>query len=137
MDKIKSDPTFKGAIGQPLTHIMYFNQLGSTKTRFKVCKEVLMTLGSVIYTQKNFYLLDEFNAKIEIFRAAGLIDFWQFQKLDKKLLSFKEMNQPKVLNIYQLMGTFQILLLGSIISFIVFLVEIFYMCRNNFVTFRT
>lgn len=122
--KIQSDATFKGAYIRSLTMTLYNNQISDKNSRFKICKEALMTTPVVIYTRKDFYLLDSFNEKIEIFKAAGLIDYWNFKNIDKKHLNYEETTNRKVLNLHHLFGCFQVLISGLIFSLIAFILEL-------------
>lgn len=78
----------------------------------------------VIYSRKNYFLLDAFNDKIKFMRAAGLVEFWHYQNVDRKFLNFKVFDGPKVLTFDQLVGCFGILVLGLIAGFISFLFEV-------------
>lgn len=78
----------------------------------------------VIYVKKDFYLLDALNEKIEILKAAGLIDFWHFQHVNKGILKAKNYLLPKVLKLGQLAGSFQILTFGCIVSCFIFICEV-------------
>lgn len=89
-----------------------------------------MTVPVIIYTKKDFYLLDQLNDKIETLKAAGLIDFWFDQDIDKRLLTSKKTDGPMILTVDKLLGSFQILLAGCFISFIVFVIEL--SSRNSF-----
>jgi hypothetical protein len=88
----------------------------------------------VIYTKKNFFLLDAMNEKIEQLKAAGLIEFWLFQEIDKNIINVKEAVQPKVLSLQHLSGCFQILLFGLVFSAVVFMIEL--LVINRTVTFQ-
>lgn len=83
-----------------------------------------MTVPVVMYTLKDFYLLDVFNEKIEILKAAGLIDHWNLADVNKALLNYKVKLQPKVLNLSHLRGIFELLFFGCISSFVVFFFEV-------------
>lgn len=78
----------------------------------------------MIYSKKNFYLLDALDEKIDILKAAGLIEFWHFQDVDKRFLNVKEPKDPKVLTTKHLMGCFHILFFGCVASFMVLLFEL-------------
>lgn len=78
----------------------------------------------MIYSIKDFYLLDTFNKKIELLKAAGFIEYWNSQYIDLKLLSFKDPQYPKVLTILHMMGGFQILGFGYCMGLLVFLIEL-------------
>lgn len=83
-----------------------------------------MTISVVIYVKKDFYLLDALNEKIELLKAAGLIEFWNSQDIDEHFLKTKDSNHPKVLTLKRLLGCFHILAFGHGFSFIIFLIEI-------------
>jgi hypothetical protein len=89
-----------------------------------ICKDVMLSIPEVIYTIKDFYLLDEFNYKIELMISAGLIDFWYFEFIDKKSSKIKFQKHPKSLKLQHFEGCFGILVCGSFVSFIVFVMEI-------------
>lgn len=124
LEKIQSDPFFKGAYGQSLLYILHLNQLTPTNLRYKICKDVFLTIPVVIYAKKNFYLLDALNEKIDLMKAAGLIEFWSYQDVDKGFLNIKDSRQPKVLTTRHFIGCFHILVFGYIASFLIFVLEI-------------
>lgn len=78
----------------------------------------------VIYVKKDFYLLDALNEKVEILKAAGLIDFWHFRHVNKGVLNVKDYLLPKVLTLGQLMGSFQILTFGCMVGCLTLICEI-------------
>ena len=106
-----------------MTTILYSNQQKSMHKRHNICKETVMSIPVVILTQKNFYLLDAFNQKLDILKASGLIDFW-YQEDVKKKLKLDVAKSPQVLSLTELFACFQILLFGMISSFLVFLAEL-------------
>lgn len=124
VSKVREDPSFKGAVSRALSSTIYINQKSPKELRQKICKETILTIPAVIYTRKNFYLLDALNEKIEILKAAGLVNFWQHQNIDGRILSEKESNQPKYLTLQQLLGSFEIIIFGYVISFSAFLFEL-------------
>lgn len=126
MHKIQSDSSLKKTFGQSHLLTVYYNQVGSKGSRYTFCKETFMTVPSVIYTRKDFYLYDSLNEKIEVLRGAGLIDFWQFQYIDKRFINFKAAIEPKVMTMFQLLGCFEILFIGSVVSFLIFLLEMMF-----------
>lgn len=124
LKKIRNDPTFKGAMGRPLMKVLYTNQISPRAAWDKICQQIFMTVSVVILTKKDFYLLDAVNDKIELFKAAGLIDHFHWRDVDKGLLSEKLQSYPKALALHHLMGCFHILWFGCLISFIIFVVEL-------------
>lgn len=123
LKKIRGDPTFKGAMGRPLMKVIYLNQISSSENFNKICKDVFMTIPVVIFSKKDFYLLDKLNHLIGIFQASGLIDFWHYENVDKKIIVDKTSKVATILTFNQLLSCFQILLLGYFLSFVVFIVE--------------
>lgn len=121
---IRTQAFYKTAFGRSLLKVVYGNQKSQKNLRNVICKEFFMSVPTVIYTQKNFFLLSVLNKKIEALKAAGLIDFWQSLDLDTGILSEKEPKGPKVLTMKQIMGSFQVLFFGYVISFLSFTLEI-------------
>lgn len=103
----------------------YDNNAKHRNYHYKICDDVVVMIPVVIYSQKDFYLLEALNKKIEMLKAAGLIEFWHFQDFGRKVSDVpKKSSYPAVLTFTQLIGSFQLLLLGYISSAIVWLVEI-------------
>lgn len=127
LEHIINYPSYKGAFGASLLDILYINQMRPVHDRFKICRETVLTIPVVIYTRKDFYLTEALDQKIEILVAAGLVEFWQFQDVDKQFLNYEQTNDSQPLTIRQMKGSFQILLLGSIASIVLFLYELFKM----------
>lgn len=88
-----------------------------------MCKEPLAVFQIVIYTRKDFYLLDELNQKIDILAAAGLIDYWRNQDFDFHNITTAKTNYPEPLTIAHLSGCFTLWVWGCSVSFIIFIVE--------------
>lgn len=124
LEKIRNDPYFKGAFGRSLTRILYLNQLVKKELRHKICNDNVVTIPVVIYTQKDFYLLDEINEKLRNMIAAGLINFWYKQVVDETKSKEDHQVQPRVLTMNDLFGCFEILICGCAISLVALLIEI-------------
>lgn len=124
LNKIHNDPSFKAVFGQPLTMTEYINQISPRDQRSKICKDVFMTIPIVAYAKKDFYLLDAINEKIEALSAAGLIDFWHYQNIQKELLNAKVQHYPEVLTLEQMIGCFQILFIGWTLGIVSILLEL-------------
>lgn len=91
----------------------------------EICKEIFAKAPLAIYTVKDFWLLEEISEKIELFKAAGLIDLWYFQSVDKVTPISKEMmKKPKRLKLSHFQGCFIIFSIGCGFSFLVFVVEV-------------
>jgi hypothetical protein len=70
-DKAK-DPNFKGVFGAPKRFILYSNQQKPKENRNVVSKEMFVSVPTVVYVKKDFYLLEAFNKKIEAFKSGAL-----------------------------------------------------------------
>lgn len=82
-----------------------------------------MTFPVVIYSRKDFYLLDSLNEKIEELKAAGLMDYWHFKAVDGRFLKLDAFQDPAVLKLRSFLGCFQVLSCGFIASLLVFMAE--------------
>jgi hypothetical protein len=122
--KVPNDPNFKGIYEESLHKLRYMNQLQPLTLRKKICKEVFMIIPEVIYTKKDFFLLDEFNNKIETVKAAGLIMYWKERYIQEHKLNEKETKSPKTLTLNHFKGCFGILGLGTAIALFVFICEV-------------
>lgn len=133
--KIKYDTSFKGAYIGSKTSNFYKDQKLPLNLRKTYCKEIFLTNSEVIYSAKDFYLIDEINQKIELLKSAGLIEFWHSTLIDKKLFEIHDVDHPKVLKLVKFLGSFSILLLGSLISFSVFAIELMLSKASSFKTY--
>lgn len=123
LSRIQSDSTFKAAFVRPLAKTLYYNQKHPKNLRYKILMDAILTIPIAMLSQKNFYLLDALNEKIELFKSAGLIDLWQTQDVDARNLKEKEPNYPQILSLHNLIGVFQIWLFGCVISLLAFICE--------------
>ena len=98
--------------------------MSSVEDRLKVCKELLLTYPVVIYTTKNFYLLESINEKLNLINAAGLIDFWHSQIVNSKFLKAREEKSNKKLGLKHLNAVFYLFCLGLTVALIVFTLEV-------------
>lgn len=85
-----------------------------------------MSIPVVIFTRKNFYLLEAINKKISIIQAAGLIEYWHSQSVDQRFLKAHIPTEAKMLTWQHLSGCFVLLTGGLFVAFIVFTIEIGY-----------
>lgn len=92
----------------------------------------------VAYLRKNFYLTEIVNAKIGIFHAGGLIDFWDKRsKLAiEKHMEVKDNRKP--LNLKNLKGMFMIFIYAQIACILCCVAEIvFKSIKKSFFDSRT
>lgn len=83
-----------------------------------------MTIPVVIFARKNFYLVDAISDKILNFQAAGLIEYWHAQSVDKRFLNTQVSKSPEKLTVNHLFGSFILLLGGLSIGFVILLMEV-------------
>ncbi|CAG9809741.1 unnamed protein product [Chironomus riparius] len=92
-------------------------------TNIQVCREHFLLIPIVIYAKKNFFLMQAINEKIEILRAAGLIEYWFLLSLSKEFEN-KMPNHPKVLTFDHLSGCFYIWIFGCSLSILALVFEL-------------
>lgn len=128
------DPSFSGAFLRSLTSILYANQLNfkSNEKVFLICKEHFMTIPVVIFARKNFYLVDAISRKISIFQAAGLMEHWHSQWVDKRFLKAQLSKHLEKLTVNHLFGCFVLLIGGLLLSFSIFLLEMIFKVLESF-----
>ena len=119
------DPNFKGAILASLERVVYLNTVNYKNFTYEICKEYLMTFQYGIYFRKHSYLAKAVNKKIGDFQTSGLFNNWERAAMDYKYL-FKPpaKKEPRKLNISQLMGGFEILIMGFVSGFFILILEI-------------
>lgn len=125
--RVHTDSSFKAGYEQSQIRALYFNQLDPP---VHICKEIILTIPEVFYTKKDFYLLDELNKKINMLKTSGLINFWGSENFKQTKLNSKGQKQPKVLTLNQLKGSFYILLIGFVSSFLCFSFEYMNKIKN-------
>jgi hypothetical protein len=83
-----------------------------------------MTIPIVIYTTKNFYLVDEINERLTLFSSTGLVNFWRYQSINLKSIRVSEESSPRVLTFESLRGCFEVLFVGCAVASLTFLIEL-------------
>lgn len=119
------DPYSKSAVIDYLMRIRYTNKLNYKNFTYTVLKECWFINNMVMYTKKNFFLIDEFDVAIRRLKSSGLINYWvdKFTRLED--LKVKE-TVEETLSLEQLQGVFEIFIYGLIISIACFLGEIIF-----------
>lgn len=123
-DQLVNNPTAKFAVFRAGIRIKYMNQRQPKKLRYTICKKFFSMFPSVMYLQKNSVFLDELNLEIQKIQAAGLIDYWYNDFIEKENLGKNESSLPTVYGLQHVKACFVILIVGSSIGFFVFLIEI-------------
>ncbi len=59
------DPSFRGAVFIFLAQVLNENLVNSKNFTLRICKEIMLTDSFAFYFTKNFYLVDEFDNRIE------------------------------------------------------------------------
>lgn len=111
------------------TSILYVNQQNISADRSIICKQNFLTLASVVFTPKGYFLLEALNEKIISFKSAGLVDHWHSKAVDKNILKIKESKQPKVIKMQHLLGCFQTWMFGLLFSIFAFIVELLWKAK--------
>lgn len=125
LKKIQSDPSFKGAVGRSTARIYYLDRnLPKALRHVLLWKDVIITIPCVIYSRKDFFLLDEMNEKLGAMGAAGLIKFWYSEDFGKFIDDMRENMQARTLSLDDLMGCFSVLMFGLTVSFFAFTFEL-------------
>lgn len=114
----------KNTILMPYTQI-YYKLITNNSFDLTIGREVFMTIPTVIYTTRNYYLLCAINEKIESFNAAGLIDYWHSLAFDRKHRKGEVSRHPKILTFTQLSGGFELFAAGCLVSTVIFIYECF------------
>lgn len=119
------NPSFKGGVIQPLLEVIYANQLNYKNHTFNVLQEYLLDVQIVFYFPKSFYLTKPIDLKIGVLKAAGLVNLWMERYIDRSYIKIKQLKtKAKIMNIQQLSGGFQILVLGLTIATVAFISEL-------------
>jgi len=120
------DSSFNGTVVIPHVTVIFDNVhrfKTPGKQLFRTCREKFLTLSSVIFTQKYFFLMDALNEKIRWLQENGLIQLWNSEIIGKDLQDAVVITGPKVLRIRHLIGVFQIWSCGCLIAFVALLCE--------------
>jgi hypothetical protein len=125
-ERVHRDPDFAATYEESLLRSLYWNQQNDFDHQKRICKEFFMIRPEVIYTKKNFYLLEEINGKLSFLVNSGLIEFWSYRDINKMKLDAREAKAPKILTLSHFQGCFGILALGIVVSYVVFLCEVYY-----------
>jgi hypothetical protein len=119
------NPDFKGGLLTSVDHLAYRNIQASPHKFFRNAPEVIMTYNIVIYMHKQTCLANEFNNKIRMLVAAGLVRNWASKFTDQNYLRRSPSAKVSGLNLNQLSGSFIIFGFGLLLSFLVFIYEMF------------
>jgi len=132
LQKKTLDPYFKGAVVTSLDEVLYLNKFYRKRMKFNVLDEVVLSLPCVFYLQKDSYLTEVFNEKIDNMRSAGLVDYWISKYLEMKYLGTRKKKPvPRKLNFQELYGAFQVWMFGVVCSALTFAAEAIHQTMNK------
>ena len=118
------DFNFKGGVVTTHDNVYYFNKLYYKSYTYKTLDEPLSNKPIVIYFQKKSFLVESFNDKIHLYKSAGLTIHWIDKYLRPEFTKIKDAKPgPKKMTVSTLMGPFQLVVLGWILSILVFMIE--------------
>lgn len=124
-------PDFKGAVLSSEDHLAYRNILAAPDRYYRHAPEIIITYNIVIYMHKQSCLTRQLNEMIIYLVSGGLIDTWASKFIDKQFLKYKSTSKAKALNMQQLMGAFQLLMVGLAMSFVTFCFEHLFVKMNK------
>lgn len=117
------DPSNKVVVCHYLSVVSYINSLKPRNYTLRILNEALVSNQIVFYFTKNFFLVDEFNEKISLFKANGLINFWMSRYAGANVI--KKEDIPTKLTLINMQGTFELFLYGLTVAIILFVNECF------------
>lgn len=118
------DTLFNGVFLDYMTKILYENELNYMNFTYRICKETIMSSFIVAYFRRNHFLVGEINARIEALKSNGILGYWVKQYTSNKHSGIIAASyQPSQLNIEKLLGAFEILGYGLLVSLLCFTLE--------------
>lgn len=108
-------------------HSSYLNALKaneSLRSKIQFGKENFLVLSTVVFTTKNFFLLDAINDCINELISGGLIKFWHENVLQQWKENKVEDKDPHVMTLDHLFGLFELWAGGCMFSIIVMIFEV-------------
>lgn len=111
------DPEFKGVVIQHAISAFYSNQKNFRNFSYTICRQSVLMSHEVFYFRRNFYLIEEINRKLRIFREMGILNYFilKYTGLRLKFRKQKE-NGPVPLTTNHFFGIFQLWFIGLTIS---------------------
>lgn len=119
------EPFSKSAVFDYMMRTLYANHLNHKNFAYSILKEYWFINNIVMYMQKDFYLVDDFNEIISRLTSSGLISYWVSNEIRLKEKT-TESSLPMGLNVSQMQGIFEVWLYGLMVSSICALLEIIF-----------
>lgn len=115
----------RAAFMTTMTDAAYRNEKNHEHFVHKICKQQLLTVNTVFYFPKNFFLVDEINQKTSAFVTTGIMDFWISQNLQMRFYKISTVEAGiKTLSMDHLLGCFYLLLICLFAAVLVFMCEL-------------
>ena len=127
MSKVREailDPEYKGALLSSEEHTAYSNADAFADKYYHHSSEVVSVFNLCIYLHRQSCLTEPINQNILKFLSNGLMEQWVRNLVDRKYLKEWKATEPKVLVNEQLLGAYELLAFGLLLSTIAFLIEI-------------
>jgi len=121
------------ALVMPFTYMAYKNYLylkSGQEPPYSFLKQNFLTVPSVLYMKKNFYLKKALNDKIGRLQEIGLLQLWESRMIDERYLHNTAVKIPKPIGLHHLSGIFFVWLAGSFIGLMTFSIEIIFRLVN-------
>lgn len=122
------DADFKGALLSSEEHVAFSNKAGFPDRFFHHTDEVFFVFNLVVFMHRQSCLTEEINRYILSFGSNGLLDKWMREFVDESYLKERNLDTPKKLEFSQLLGCFELLFIGLMLSAISFVLEVFSKC---------
>jgi hypothetical protein len=131
--KMTLDPSFTGGVTGTLDIFLYFNKLNHEKFVFNILDEKIASVPIVFYLRKNSYFTEVVNEKLRNFASSGLITKWINDSLQPQFSKkLKRKQKQQILSVKKLSGAFMLTIVGWLLAFFVFLIEIWWIkVRRN------
>lgn len=115
------NPNFKGAYLASKDSVLYSNHHQRNNGTLKVCNEILYNRQFGIYYPKPTFLQKIFDEKLHQFMQHGFIEEWvsRYTETDDAAPP----KQPKQIKLIELLGLYKLLLIGLVLSALVFCLE--------------
>jgi hypothetical protein len=115
-----------------MTEVIEANQRNRKFLTHKICRELIVTMNTVMYFQKDFFLAKAINQKINCLISSGIMKHIIEKYIDVKFLVFKEPAKgPRQLTLEHLKGAFYVWIICCVVCVAVLAYEIFHEAKNR------
>jgi hypothetical protein len=109
-----------------MTHVIEANAKRKALKAHSACKEPVQTYQVVMFFPKNFYLIDSINSKISNFLSSGIMSHLIEKYVDLRYWNVKTVKKgPQKLTVKHLRGAFNLWVILSVFSSLIFMMEVF------------